>query len=68
MLILSKRRIAMMLCLVFVSLYAFSFKIANNRMNINNSQKTTPTVALPVSNKTVVVDAGHGLPDGRLIE
>ena len=60
MLILSKKRITIMLCLVFVSLYAFSFKIANNTAV---AEKTVQTVATPVSNRVVIVDAGHGTPD-----
>ena len=60
MLILSKKRIAVMLCLVFISLYAFSFKIPNDSNNIN---QTIQTVSLPVSGRTVIVDAGHGTPD-----
>ena len=56
MLILSKKRIAVMLCLVFISLYAFSFKISNDSNNIN---QTIQTVSLPVSGRTVIVDAGH---------
>ena len=54
-----------MLCLVFVSLYAFSFKIANNMISINDQEKTVQTVATPVSNRVVIVDAGHGTPDER---
>ena len=27
--------------------------------------ETIETVALPVSNKVIVIDAGHGDPDGR---
>ena len=57
MLILSKKRIAMMLCLIFISLYAFSFKIANDATLQTN--KTIETVSTPVSNKTIIVDAGH---------
>lgn len=53
-----------MLCMIFVSLYAFSFKIANNSTNlIEDSGKTVETVATPVSNKVIIVDAGHGTPD-----
>ena len=63
MLILSKKRIIIMTCLIFVSLYAFSFKIANNITNIDSTEKTIETVATPVSNKVVIVDAGHGTPD-----
>lgn len=57
MLILSRKRILIMTCLVFVSLYAFSFKIANNMVNIEGTEKTVATVSTPVSNKVVVVDA-----------
>ena len=60
MLILSKKRIILMMCMICVSLYAFSFKIANNTAV---SEKTVETVATPVSNKVVIVDAGHGTPD-----
>lgn len=65
MLILSKKRILIMTCLVFVSLYAFSFKIANNVIGIQEKEKTVQTVSTPVSNKVVIVDAGHGAPDYR---
>ena len=27
--------------------------------------ETVETVAIPVSNKVIVIDAGHGEPDGR---
>lgn len=47
--------------MVFVSLFAFSFKIANN--NMLNKEITTETVALPVTNRVIVIDAGHGTPD-----
>lgn len=59
MLILSRKRILLMLCMVFVSLYAFSFKIANRNI------ETIQTVALPTSNKVIIIDAGHGTPDER---
>ncbi len=63
MLILSKKRMLIMTCLIFVSLYAFSFKIANNMVDIKETEKTVTTVSTPVSNKVVIVDAGHGTPD-----
>ena len=61
MLILKRKRIIIMICMIFVSLYAFSFKIANQ--NFANTEKTAQTVALPVTNKVIIVDAGHGSPD-----
>ena len=30
-----------------------------------NSYKTIPAIALPVSNKVIIIDAGHGAPDER---
>lgn len=57
MLVLSRRRILLMLCMTCLSLYAFSFK-----RTIKENQ-TVQTVALPSSNKIVIVDAGHGTPD-----
>ena len=65
MLILTKKRRTIILCMVCVSLYAFSFKIANNLESVENTERTAQTVATPVSNKVVIVDAGHGTPDER---
>lgn len=61
MLIFNQKRIITIFLMVFVSLFAFSFKIANN--NMLNKEITTETVALPVTNKVIVIDAGHGTPD-----
>lgn len=61
MIILKRKRIMTMLCMIFISLYAFSFKIANQ--NFADTEKTAQTVALPVTNKVIIVDAGHGSPD-----
>ena len=63
MLILSKKRITLMLCMLLFSLYVFSSKVANNLNYEINIEKTTETVATPVSNKIVIIDAGHGSPD-----
>ena len=65
MLILTKKRIMIMVCMLCVSLYAFSFEIANNIESMENTERTAQTVATPVSNKVVIVDAGHGTPDER---
>ena len=61
MLILSKKRITAMLCLIFVSLYAFSFRVISDESV--QLEKTVETVSTPVSSKVVIVDAGHGTPD-----
>ena len=61
MLILKRKRIIVMMCMIFISLYAFSFKIANEGLILN--KKTIETVSTPVTNKIIIVDAGHGTPD-----
>lgn len=53
--------------IIYVSIIAllaiFIFGISENRI-----EDTAPTVALPVSNKVIVIDAGHGVPDERSTE
>ena len=61
MFILGKKRLITMMCMIFVSLYVFSFKIANEDIILN--KKTVETVSTPVTNKIIIVDAGHGTPD-----
>lgn len=56
MIILNKKRILLMTTLIAISIFAFTIQTAQ----IN---ETVQTVALPVSNKTIVIDAGHGKPD-----
>ena len=60
MIVLNKKRISIILSAIFISLFTFLFV---SEKNINNS--TIPTVSLPVSGKTIVLDAGHGVPDER---
>ena len=55
MIILSKKRMTIMVLGVFLSIFVFAFAIDIN--------ETVPTVSLPISGKTIVVDAGHGKPD-----
>lgn len=52
MIVLNKKRIAMISSLVVLSTFVFVFQTAS----IN---KTVETVALPVTNKVIVLDAGH---------
>ena len=55
MIVLSKKRITIMVLGVFLSIFVFVFA--------TDIKETVPTVSLPVSGKTIVVDAGHGKPD-----
>ena len=61
MLILSKKKILTILLGVFVFLFAISFIITDN--DLENGKEIIETVSTPVSNKVVIVDAGHGTPD-----
>ena len=56
MIVINKKRLLNILGMVFISLFVFSFQIAKE-------EKTKETVSLPVSNKVIVIDAGHGVPD-----
>lgn len=58
MIILKRKNLIITLSTVIILLFAFSFKIANKK-------EILPTVSLPVSRKTIVIDAGHGIPDER---
>lgn len=55
MIVLNKKRIRLVILGVFVLVFGFAF--------ISDKKETVPTVSLPVSGKTIVIDAGHGKPD-----
>lgn len=57
MIILRKKRIINLLTVLTVCLVICFFQTSS----IN--KKTVSTVALPVTNKVIVIDAGHGVPD-----
>ncbi|MDR0978399.1 MAG: hypothetical protein LBL91_00365 [Lachnospiraceae bacterium] len=60
MLVLSKKRILMVFICIIISIGAFGL------MNYSKEiDKTAPVVALPVNSKVIILDAGHGNPDGR---
>lgn len=52
MIILNKKRLGITLSILLVSIFVFTFQVAS-------TQNTVPTVSLPVSNKVIVIDAGH---------
>lgn len=58
MIILSKKRITIVLSCILVGVLVFTLQAS--RLEI---KETIPTVTLPISGKTIVVDAGHGIPD-----
>lgn len=55
MLIISKKRILFITFMIMISIVAHGI--------ITNKEDTVETVSLPITNKTVVLDAGHGFPD-----
>ena len=61
MLVLSGKKISNILLGVFALLLMFTFLISSKNENIEYIN----TVSLPVSGKTIVIDAGHGIPDER---
>ena len=74
MIVLHKKQVLITLGIVAVSLITTSMLRNENNSNLTALQSeksgeflhsTVQTVALPVSNKTIVIDAGHGVPDER---
>ncbi len=57
MIILKKNRILLVSLFVFISIFTFTL-VSTKKSN------TVETVSLPVTNKVVILDSGHGEPDG----
>ena len=57
MIILSKKRLINLLAIVTICLTICLFQNQTIKENV------IPTVTLPVTNKVIVIDAGHGVPD-----
>ena len=62
MVVLDRKRLSLIVGYIFVSIFAFMFMFGNKN---NDDAQSVPTVSLPVSGKTIVLDAGHGVPDER---
>lgn len=58
MIIIEKKKVIMISLLIFMCVFAVS-------ITTNRTENTVQTVALPVTNKVIVIDAGHGVPDER---
>ena len=56
MILLNKKKITFILSCIIISIVFFNFT--------NVPYATIPTSSLPASNHVVILDAGHGLPDG----
>ncbi len=78
MLVINKKRIKIITAGVLIALFTFTFQIAKKEASPINENLTSlktnkeeannqsvQTTATPVSGKTIVLDAGHGIPDER---
>lgn len=67
MIVLHKKQILVTLSIVGVSIIAIAMGKEKSKPStfLENTyqESSVQTVALPVSNKTIVIDAGHGIPD-----
>lgn len=55
MIVLRKKRLILIACFIIMAVSMFYFQ--------DSKEDAIPTVTLPVSNKVIVLDAGHGVPD-----
>ena len=62
MIILDKKKIVKILSVVMIFIFAYIIT-GYNVNNTKNQSKTIETVALPINNKVIVLDAEHGVPD-----
>ena len=65
MVVLTKKKIINSAGIIafFIILYT-AIGINISKLSVNQL-KTVETAALPVNNKVIVIDAGHGIPDER---
>lgn len=59
MLALLRQRLSLVFGCIFISIFTFTLMAETQKDN------SIPTISLPVSEKIIVIDAGHGLPDER---
>lgn len=60
MIVLNRKRISVMLLVIMMGIFVFSYKTAEKEIVEEKS-----VTATPVSNKVIILDAGHGVPDER---
>lgn len=65
MIILDRKKILFTLGIITMFLFVYSITAYNVNNSYKKEIKTIETVALPVDNKVIVIDAGHGVPDER---
>ncbi len=63
MFVINRKRIQIMLSAILVSVLVFGIQISLKE----KEELTVETTSTPTSNKTIVIDAGHGTPDVGVI-
>ena len=58
MIIISKKRISFIIIVLVVTVFSYGITTMNSK-----NKEAIATTSLPVSNKTIILDAGHGKPD-----
>lgn len=56
MIVITKKRIQIIVSCVIIAVFAFTFQIAKSEKR-EEQENTIPTTATPVSGKTIVIDA-----------
>lgn len=63
MIVLKKKRLLLVSLLCCLSV--FTFLLSSNINENKREEQSVETVSLPITNKVIVLDAGHGKPDER---
>lgn len=63
MIVLKKKRLLLVSLLCCLSV--FTFLLSSNINENKKEEQSVETVSLPITNKVIVLDAGHGKPDER---
>lgn len=63
MIVLSKKNIVYTLGIILMFVCAYAITGYNVTNSLKKEIRSVETVALPVDNKTIIIDAGHGKPD-----
>ena len=59
MIIINKKRLTFVITSVFIAIFVFVFSTDS----LKGQNNYIATVSLPISNKVIIIDAGHGIPD-----
>jgi N-acetylmuramoyl-L-alanine amidase len=65
MIVIKGKRILLILTCIMVSIGVY--EVAGTSFSLKQKEVAKTVVALPVSSKTIILDAGHGLPDGGAV-